>query len=97
MPKYLNMTAEGIDCLHTMTASDLHRLNGMYEKMAELGSTKYHFFGHDYSNNTSLNYNGIDMTYIQNTGHNKGDKIGGTRIKIDSNKNVTHEIIMGNI
>ena len=69
---------------------------GMYEKMAELGSTKYHFFGHDHSNNTSLNYNGIDMTYIQNTGHNKGDQIGGTLIKIDSNKNVTHEIIMGN-
>lgn len=69
---------------------------GMYEKMAELGSTKYHFFGHDHSNNTSLNYNGIDMTYIQNTGHNKGDQIGGTLIKIDSDKNVSHEIIMGN-
>ena len=69
---------------------------GMYEKMIELGSTKYHFFGHDHSNNTSLNYNGIDMTYIQNTGHNKGDQIGGTLIKIDADKNVTHEIIMGN-
>ena len=36
------------------------------------------------------------MTYIQNTGHNKGDQIGGTLIKIDSDKNVSHEIIMGN-
>ena len=62
--------------------------------MAELGSTKYHFFWHDHTNNTSINYNSIDMTYIQNTGHNKCDQIGGTLIKIDENKNVTHEIIM---
>ena len=76
--------------------ADADMNTGMYEKWLSWEAQSIISSVNDHSNNTSLNYNGIDMTYIQNTGHNKGDQIGGTLIKIDSDKNVSHEIIMGN-
>lgn len=42
----------------------------MFEKMAELGSTKGCFAGHDHMNNYSVNYQGIRLTYGLSCDHN---------------------------
>lgn len=69
---------------------------GMFDKMIELGSTKYNFIGHDHTNNLSLTYKGITMSYVNKTGdfssYSEGNT-GGTFITIDGNGNVDHELI----
>jgi len=46
----------------------LMKNNGLYDKIVELGSTKYLFHGHDHYNNNITLYNGIYFTYVMQVG-----------------------------
>lgn len=66
--------------------------SGLFNVMKELGSTKDVFVGHDHSNDASLTYQGIRMTYGVKTGpspHQWNDAVayGGTLITIKDGDN----------
>lgn len=73
----------------------------LFEKIVELGNTKYIFFGHDHFNNFVMNYKGVMFTYGYSVDYiaygdigSKGYQRGCTVIEIDSIPGfvtVTHE------
>ena len=70
--------------------------SGMFNLIKEIGSTKYVFAGHDHSNNYSVNYQGIQLTYCTKTGYRtsyKEGQTGGTYITIGDNVKIEHSII----
>ncbi len=68
--------------------------NGFFDVCKELGSTKNMFAGHDHSNNYSIDYEGIRLTYTLKTGYGAyytEGMVGGTVISIDSDGSATAE------
>lgn len=70
--------------------------SGMFDLIKEVGSTKYVFAGHDHKNNYSVNYEGVQLTYVTKTGdrcsYTEG-QTGGTYITIGDTVNIEHSII----
>lgn len=68
----------------------------MFEKMAELGSTKGCFAGHDHMNNFSVNYKGIRLTYGLSCDHNiyLVPFRGGTLINIKNDGSFTTQSLI---
>ncbi len=64
---------------------------GFFDKVLELGKTKAMIFGHDHSNNTIINYKGVDFCYGTKTGLAGGHnfKFGGNLITLTSDGNYT--------
>lgn len=68
----------------------------IFEKMAELGSTKGCFAGHDHMNNFSVNYKGIRLTYGLSCDHNiyLVPFRGGTLINIKNDGSFTTQSLI---
>ena len=68
----------------------------MFEKMAELGSTKGCFVGHDHMNNFSVEYQGIRLTYGLSCDHNiyMTPFRGGTLINIKNDGTFTTQSLI---
>ena len=61
---------------------------GLFEVMKELGSTKNVIVGHEHTNNFSINYQGIRLTYaVASSSVGLKDTVGGTLITINENGN----------
>jgi 3',5'-cyclic AMP phosphodiesterase CpdA len=72
---------------------------GMFQKMKELGSTQYMFFGHDHVNMLDYEYEGIHFVYGLKTGpcsYYNDDRLGTTLITIEDDLTVTVEFKHGN-
>nr|HPJ23000.1 metallophosphoesterase [Clostridia bacterium] len=70
---------------------------GFFDIIKELGSTTHIFSGHDHVNNSSIEYEGIRLTYCLKTGpssYSDKDKQGATLVTI---KDGTNEIIVEHI
>ena len=77
--------------------------SGMFDLIKEIGSTKYVFAGHDHSNNYSVLYEGVRLTYCTKTGYRTSyaeGQTGGTYITIGDRTelcaptvNIEHAII----
>lgn len=64
----------------------------LFEKAAEIGSTKAMFYGHDHRNSAHISYRGIELCYALKTGitvYFKPGSLGGVVIDIDSSGNYT--------
>lgn len=69
---------------------------GFFDKMQELGSTKFVFCGHDHVNNYSVLYKGIRLSYCQKTGYTSYfDKstVGATLITVNDKADVKIDYI----
>ena len=67
---------------------------GLFDKVKELGSTKYIFCGHDHINSLSVEYEGIRLTYGLKTGtgsYSEDEMQGATVITINNAGEVTVE------
>jgi len=68
--------------------------SGLFDKVKELRSTKYMFFGHDHNNTLDYEYQGVHFVYGLKTGpacYYKPYKQGATLITINNDNTVTVE------
>ena len=78
---------EGIGCAKVNS--------GMFDVIKDLESTKYVFAAHDHINNSSINYEGIQLTYTLKTGdrcYANEDMNGGTLITIGDHEPIIEHI-----
>ncbi len=71
-----------------------HIDDGMFELIKKLGSTKLYLCGHDHTNSTCIEYEGIKLMYALKTGRGcyyRAPYNGGTVLKIDSEGKVYAE------
>ena len=71
--------------------------SGLFDKIAELGSTTHIFVGHDHINSLSVTYDGVRLTYGLKTGptcYFEEEMQGATLITITGD---TNEVLVENI